>query len=51
MSAIRGAALGGHPLRDLLVCLALGAAYITVAVLVSQRVLRAARERGTLALT
>jgi ABC-2 type transport system permease protein len=51
MSAIRGAALGGHPLRDALVCLALGATYVAIAVLVSQRVLRAAREQGTLSLT
>jgi hypothetical protein len=38
-------------LRDSLVCLALGSAYVAVAVLVSQRVLRDARERGTLSLT
>jgi ABC-2 type transport system permease protein len=51
MSAIRESALGGTPLPDLALCLGLGAAYIAVGVLVTERVLRAARLRGTLALT
>jgi ABC-2 type transport system permease protein len=51
MRAIRESALGGTPLPDLLVCLGLGAAYIAAAVLVTERVLRDARARGTLSLT
>jgi ABC-2 type transport system permease protein len=51
MSAIRESALGGSPLPDLLVCLGLGLAYVTVAVLVTNRVLRDARVRGSLSLT
>ena len=51
MSAIRESALGGTPLPDLLLCLGLGAAYVAFGVLVTDRVLRAARERGTLSLT
>ena len=51
MSAIRESALGGTPLADLLLCLALGAAYVSVAVLVTNRVLYDARARGSLSLT
>jgi len=51
MRAIRESALGGTPLSDLLVCLGLGAGYIALAVLVTERVLRDARARGTLSLT
>jgi ABC-2 type transport system permease protein len=51
MSAIRESALGGTPVPDLLLCLGLGAAYVAVGVLVTERVLRAARQRGTLSLT
>jgi ABC-2 type transport system permease protein len=51
MSAIRESALGGTPLPDLLLCLGLGAAYVAFGVLVTDRVLRAARERGSLSLT
>ena len=51
MSAIRQSALGGTPLPDLLACLGLGALYVTLAVLVTQRVLGDARARGTLSLT
>jgi ABC-2 type transport system permease protein len=51
MSAIRESALGGTPLPDLVVCLGLGAGYIALAVLVTERVLRDARARGTLSLT
>jgi ABC-2 type transport system permease protein len=51
MSAIREAALGGPALRDAAICLGLGACYIAGGVLVTDRVLRAARVRGSLALT
>jgi ABC-2 type transport system permease protein len=51
MRAIRESALGGTPLPDLLVCLGLGGSYIALAVLVTERVLRDARARGTLSLT
>ena len=51
MNAIRESALGGTPLPDLLLCLGLGAAYVAFGVLVNDRVLRAARERGSLSLT
>ena len=51
MSAIRESALGGSPLPDLGACLALGLAYVTTGVLVTDRVLRAARVSGTLSLT
>jgi hypothetical protein len=51
MNAIRESALGGSPLPDLLACVGLGAGYIVVGVLVTDRVLRAARLRGTLSLT
>jgi ABC-2 type transport system permease protein len=51
MNAIRESALGGTPLPDLLACLGLGVVYVTVGVLVTDRVLRAARQSGTLSLT
>jgi len=51
MSAIRESALGGTPLPDLLLCLALGTAYVALGVLVTDRVLYDARGRGTLSLT
>ena len=51
MNAIRQSALGGTPVPDLFLCLGLGAAYITAAVLVTGRVLGDARARGTLSLT
>jgi hypothetical protein len=51
MRAIRESALGGTPVPDLLVCLGLGLAYVVLAVLVTERVLRDARARGTLSLT
>jgi hypothetical protein len=51
MNAIRESALGGTPLPDLLLCLALGSAYIAVGILVTDRVLRAARVSGSLSLT
>jgi ABC-2 type transport system permease protein len=51
MNAIRESALGGTPLPDLLLCLGLGGAYVAFGVLVTERVLRAARVRGSLSLT
>jgi ABC-2 type transport system permease protein len=51
MNAIRESALGGTPLPDLLLCLALGLAYVGAGVLVTDRVLRAARVSGSLSLT
>jgi ABC-2 type transport system permease protein len=50
MNAIREASLGGSPLPDLLVCLALGAAYTILGVLVLESVIRAARASATLSL-
>jgi ABC-2 type transport system permease protein len=51
MNAIRESALGGSPLPDLAACLGLGVGYVTLGVLVTERVLRAARLRGSLSLT
>jgi ABC-2 type transport system permease protein len=51
MSAIRESALGGTPLPDLGMCLALGAAYTFVGVVAVEAVLRAARRRAALALS
>jgi ABC-2 type transport system permease protein len=51
MRAIREAALGGSPLPDLAACLALGAGYTLVGVLVVETLLAAARARATVALT
>jgi ABC-2 type transport system permease protein len=51
MNAIRESALGGSPLDDLAMCVALGGAYVTLGILVTERVLRSARERAALSLT
>jgi ABC-2 type transport system permease protein len=51
MNAIRESSLGGSPLPDLAICLALGAAYVTIGILVLDRVLSAARRRAALSLT
>ena len=51
MSAIRESALGGSPLPALGACLGLGLGYVVVGVLVTDRVLRAARVSGSLSLT
>jgi ABC-2 type transport system permease protein len=51
MNAIRESALGGTPLGDLGMCLGLGLGYVTFGVLITNRVLRAARLRGSLSLT
>ncbi len=51
MRAIREAALGGSPLPDLALCLALAGGYTRVGVLVLDSALRAARARASLSLT
>jgi ABC-2 type transport system permease protein len=51
MNAIRESSLGGSPLPDLAICLALGTAYVTLGILVLDRVLGAARRRAALSLT
>jgi len=51
MNAIRESALGGSPLPDVLVCLALGAVYTVAGVLVLNTALAAARRRAALSLT
>jgi ABC-2 type transport system permease protein len=51
MRAIRESALGGTPLPDLGMCLALGAVYTLIGVVVLDWVLKAARARAALALT
>jgi ABC-2 type transport system permease protein len=50
MNAIRESALGGSPLPDILMCLALGGVYTAAGVLLVERVLRAARARAALSL-
>lgn len=49
--AIREAALGGSPLREILFCVGLGALYAALGVLLVETVLRSARARATLSLT
>ena len=51
MRAIRDAAGGDSPWFEVLMCLALGAGYIALGVLITNRVLRAARARASLSLT
>jgi ABC-2 type transport system permease protein len=51
MNALREAAAGGSPLNDLAVCVGLGAAYVLVGVLLTNRVLDAARARAALSLS
>jgi ABC-2 type transport system permease protein len=51
VDAIREAALGGNPLPEIGLCLALGCGYVAVGALVLEAALRAARHDGTLALT
>jgi ABC-2 type transport system permease protein len=50
VDAVREAALGGNPLTEIALCLALGGAYVTIGALVLESVLRAARKDGSLAL-
>lgn len=51
INAIREAALGGSPWEDVAMALGLGAGYVAIGVLLVQRTLRAARTKGTLALS
>ena len=51
MNAIREAAAGGSALDDLAICLALGAGYVTIGILITNRVLDAARRRAALSLS
>jgi ABC-2 type transport system permease protein len=51
MNAIRESALGGSPLPDLALCVALGAGYITVGIVALEKVLGAARRRAAVSLT
>jgi len=49
--AIREAALGGHPLPDLLLCLLLGTVYLLVGVFAAESILRSARRNASLSLS
>ena len=51
MNAIRQSALGGTPWPDAAMCLALGAAYVALGIVVLERALGAARARAALSLT
>jgi ABC-2 type transport system permease protein len=51
INAIRESALGGSPLPDIAVCVALAAAYTAIGILAVEALLRAARQRATLSLT
>lgn len=51
MRAIRAAAVGDSPWRDVLLCLGVGLAYGVVGWLLSETVLRSARKHATLSLT
>lgn len=51
MNAIRESSTGGTPLPDIAMCVLLGATYILVGVLLTDRVLRAARVKASLSLT
>ena len=50
MNAIRESSLGGSPLPDAALCLAIGIAYVSLGVLVVERMLRGARADGSLTL-
>ena len=51
MDAIRAAASGASPWRDIAVCGALGLGYAVLGTYLSERLLDSARRHGTLALT
>jgi ABC-2 type transport system permease protein len=51
INAIREAALGGSPWLDIVLALALGAAYVTVGLALVRRALHAARAKATLSLS
>jgi ABC-2 type transport system permease protein len=51
MRGVREAATGGSPLPDIAMCLALGAAYVAIGIVVTESVLRAARLKASLSLS
>ncbi len=51
IEAMRAAAGGQSPWRDLLICAALGAAYVVIGALVARAIVRSARVHATLALS
>ena len=51
MNAIREASTGGSPLPDIGMCVLLGVSYVLLGVLLTERVLRAARAKASLSLT
>jgi ABC-2 type transport system permease protein len=51
MNAIRESSTGGSPLPDIGMCAVLGVAYVLIGVLLTDRVLRAARQKASLSLT
>jgi ABC-2 type transport system permease protein len=51
MRAIRESAIGGSPLPDIAMCLALGGIYVAIGVAITESVLRAARKTASLSLT
>ena len=51
MDAIRAAASGSSPWRDIAMCAALGVGYAVLGTVLSERLLDSARRHGTLALT
>jgi hypothetical protein len=51
MRAIRESATGGSPLPDIAMCFLLGGIYVAIGVLITDRVLRAARQEASLSLT
>jgi ABC-2 type transport system permease protein len=51
MNAIRQSSTGGSPLDDIAMCVVLGVAYVLIGVLLTDRVLRAARAKASLSLT
>ncbi|MBI1378661.1 MAG: ABC transporter permease [Frankiales bacterium] len=51
VSAVRAAAFGGSPWRDIALCLLTGAVYALVGVLIARRLVDSARGNATLALT
>lgn len=51
MQAIRESSTGGSPLPDIAMCLVLGGSYLLIGIVLTESVLRAAREHASLSLT
>lgn len=51
MQAIRESSTGGSPLPDIAMCLALGGSYLLIGIVLTESVLRAARQNASLSLT